>query len=220
MPKLLVGSIYHFLYVYETIEFLQQISTDELDKTLLSDTLDTLKSTKFRLKEQGYVDSRRRPIETSFRMFQPHQLQQLNNSDTFNPFSDSVSAAHANGNSIQNLSHSSAGSSNFSIGTQALISNIIFLTRYKWAEIEKTVESFKLPTSKNQSSLIQIPSNSNNSSMNSGLNGSLSISTNSYNSMASLNESSIKNAYLYEGYVLICKMSESSMSNFNNIHIK
>ena len=96
--------------------------------------------------------------------------------------------------------------------TQALISNIIFLTRYKWTEIEKNVESFKLPTSsKSQpSSMIQIPSTSNNSSMNSGLNGSLSISTSSYNSMASLNESTIKNAYLYEGYVLICKSTQSN----------
>jgi hypothetical protein len=206
LPKLLIGSIYHFLYMYETIEYLQQISTDDLDKTLLSDTLDTLKTTKYKLKDLGYLESKKRQIETSFRMFQPHQLQLLNSLDNVLAGVESMS--------ITNISNSVQSYSNMSNTNNAvsLVSNIILLTRNKWLEIEKNVESFKLPINKNQQSIIQIPS-SLNSSIASGSFSSLNTSTNSTNftsSMISLNESNIKNAYLFEGYVCICKANQTS----------
>lgn len=46
LPKLLLGSLYHVLYVYETIEYLSAIATDDEDKLFLSNSLDTLKTIK------------------------------------------------------------------------------------------------------------------------------------------------------------------------------
>lgn len=46
LPKLLLGSLYHLLYIYETIEALSALSTDDDDKVCLSSSLDTLKTIK------------------------------------------------------------------------------------------------------------------------------------------------------------------------------
>ena len=69
LPKLLLSSIYHFLYLAETVEYLQQHATDEEDKTLLVDTLDTFKAIKYELSKLGFAHSKGRLIETSFRLF-------------------------------------------------------------------------------------------------------------------------------------------------------
>ena len=76
LPKLLVSSVYHFLYLTETVEYLQQVATDEEDKILLTNTIDILKSTKYKLKVLKFTHSRCRPIETSSRMFYTHQYLQ------------------------------------------------------------------------------------------------------------------------------------------------
>lgn len=47
LPKLLLSSLYHVLYIYETLEYLMTVSTDEDDKIFLSDSLDTLKTIKY-----------------------------------------------------------------------------------------------------------------------------------------------------------------------------
>ena len=147
LPKLLLGSIYHILYIYETVEYLLQISVDDEDKCLLNDTLDTLKTIKYKLSEINFSHSRHRPIETSFRVFQPHQLQQ----PTQEVMPPSLSAS-------QNISQTkSMNSGSISLLSQtsitcerALVFNICLLTKMKWHEIENSVESFKLPTNVTQ----------------------------------------------------------------------
>ena len=47
LPKLLLSSLYHILYVYETIEYLMSISADEEDKLFLSESLSTLITIKY-----------------------------------------------------------------------------------------------------------------------------------------------------------------------------
>ncbi len=141
LPKLLMSSVYHFLYLTETIEYLQQVATDDEDKTLLIDTLDTLKRTKYRLAELNFTHSRFRPIETSFRMFHTHQY--IQEPDRLGSSAASVSS----GVSLNNLSqkhtfHLLSGNSNTN---QALVSNISALTQRKLTELETKVESFKLP---------------------------------------------------------------------------
>lgn len=46
LPKLLLGSLYHVLYMYETIEYLAGLSIDDEDKIYLNNSLDTLKPIK------------------------------------------------------------------------------------------------------------------------------------------------------------------------------
>lgn len=194
LPKLLMSSIYHLLYIAETVEYLQQHATDEDDKTLLSDTLDTLKATKYKLAELGFTDSHNRPIETSFRMFQAHQF--LQQSDKFQSSGDSNPSSL---NSIKALSHSTISGlnnlsqkngSNLTYNTkQALVSNISMLTHRKLTEIETKVESFKFPSNISPPIVHLSSANTLNSSTSEQYQGS------------NHSESSVRSPYLYEGKI-------------------
>jgi hypothetical protein len=160
LPKLLLGSVYHIFYLYETVEYLASVTSDDDDKISLNNTLDTLKPIRFRLKEFGFISSKRRPIETSFRLFQPHQFQQQivqqlsGNTSTAAGDKSMVAAGSvslnnseiASGSTYHNSSNTSGISS--SARVQALASNVSLLTEKKWKEMESNVESFKLPPSK------------------------------------------------------------------------
>ena len=191
LPKLLMSSIYHLLYISETVEFLQQHATDEDDKALLNDTLDTLKSTKYKLAELGFTDSHNRPIETSFRMFQAHQF--LQQSDKFqssgNSNLSSLSSIKGLSNStvsgLNNLSQKKVYNITYNT-TQALVSNISMLTHRKLNEIETKVESFKLPGNISPP-IVHISSNSLNSS------------TSDHYQVSNQSESNVRSPYLYEG---------------------
>ncbi len=158
LHKLLLGSVYHLLYLYETIDYLHQFSIDEEDKSFLKDTLDTLKYIKSSLRDYGFTNSKKRPIESSFRLFQPHQIQILNQSDknqinanTNNSLMNSTQTLN-NSNFSQVTTSSIVSGSNVT-RTHALASNIHVLTEMKWKEIEMNVESFKfLGNQNNQSS--------------------------------------------------------------------
>jgi hypothetical protein len=161
LPKLLLGSVYHIFYLYETVEYLAGVTSDDDDKISLNNTLDTLKPIRFRLKDFGFVSSKRRPIETSFRLFQPHQFQQqiiqqisssavtmtaagsvsLNNSEIT---SAPAGQFNSSGNNSSSNNASGMGSSS---RVKTLASNVSLLTEKKWKEMETNVESFKLPSS-------------------------------------------------------------------------
>jgi son of sevenless-like protein len=72
LPKLLLGSVYHALYLYETVEQLAKWARDPDDKEFLKNTLDTMTNFKFELARINFVSSRQRPVETSFRKFHHH----------------------------------------------------------------------------------------------------------------------------------------------------
>ena len=141
LPKLLLAPIYYFLYLNETINTLEQLSFNDDDKTFLSDTLDTLKPTVFFLKDKGFVTSKNRPIETSFRIFQPHQFQLISSS--------SSSLASIGQTSV--VSHK----------VPALAHNICLLNEKKWREVESSIDSLKLPAYINLQSSFSSSSNSN-----------------------------------------------------------
>jgi hypothetical protein len=121
LPQLLLGSVYHVLYLYETVDYLLQISFEKDDREFLKDTMDTLKQIKFDLDEMGYTRSKFRPIETSFRMFQHHQLNLIRRSLT---------------NETTNNYHS-----NFNNNVKALSYNISLLTQSKWRELEQNSDN-------------------------------------------------------------------------------
>jgi hypothetical protein len=173
LPRLLVGALYHILYLYETIEYLASLATDHEDKTFLNDTLDTLKPIKFKLEEGKFISSKRRPIESSFRLFQLNQFQpqnsinNLNDRSTLNSYPASFSNTSSTtittitNNSVSNsacsgscaISDAATCSSLNSYNSQvphkikAFASNVNLVTEKKWKELENNVESFKLPTS-------------------------------------------------------------------------
>ncbi len=172
LPKLLMSSVYHFLYLTETIDYLQQVATDEEDKNLLVDTLDTLKRTKYKLAELNFTHSRFRPIETSFRMFHTHQyIQEPDNRQASTAMSD-LSCVSLNNLSQKNTYYLLNVNSNTN---QALVSNVFALTQRKLTELETKVESFKLPP---------------NMSLTGG------------------DPSNIRNPYLYEGSLSICRTTQ------------
>ena len=82
LPKLLLSPIYYILYLYDTIDYLISLTQCEDDKSMLEETLDTLKRLKFYLNEkflnskliQTFYSSTNghlmRPIETSIRILQ------------------------------------------------------------------------------------------------------------------------------------------------------
>ncbi|RNA00409.1 son of sevenless -like protein [Brachionus plicatilis] len=131
LPKLLLGPVYYFLYLNETIGVLQQLSFNEDDRAFLGDTLDTLKPAVFSLKDKDFVSSKKRPIETSFRIFQPHQFQPLERH------------AHSTSSSVS-IGQASVGSMATSKAA-ALAHNICLLNDKKWREVYSSVDSLKLP---------------------------------------------------------------------------
>lgn len=132
LPRLLFGPVYHALYLYETVEYLSKLSTDEEDKQFLLNTLDTLKRVKLMLKELDFISSKQKPIEMSFRLFQPHQ------------FHEKISSF----NSTDNQSNSTVVSaSSYFTRIRTLVSNAASITDKKWKEIENNVEGFKLSSS-------------------------------------------------------------------------
>ena len=137
LPKMLLGSVYHIMYLYETVEYLVNVATDEEDKALLGDTLDTLKPVRFKLRDLRFVSSKQRLIEMSFRLFQPHQFQ-----------------PHANNNNLVAVQHRDDARSNAASYMRSVTSRVVAsaanvgsLTERKWKEMEMNVESFKLPSS-------------------------------------------------------------------------
>ena len=127
------------------MEYLQQNATDEEDKTLLNDTLDTLKTTKYKLADSGFTNSWCRPIETSFRMFHSQQFIQQSNLG-LNPSLFSINGLwNSSMTGLNNNVFQKNAILNICNTTQALVSNISVLTQRKINEIESKVESFKLP---------------------------------------------------------------------------
>lgn len=155
LPKLLLGSVYYFLYLNETIGILKQLSFNEDDRTFLSDTLDTLQTTVFYLKDKDFTSSKKRPIETSFRIFQPHQFQPIERQP------QSMS-------STLSIGQTSVVSTSTTKVT-ALAHNICLLNEKKWKEIESSIDSLKLPAHINQ-----ITSNNQSSSISRGTNSTCS----------------------------------------------
>jgi hypothetical protein len=158
------GIIYHFLYIYETIEYLLKFAIDDDDKSLLKDTFDSLQPIKFELKQMNYNSSQRRPIEASFRMYQPHHHIQM----LLNQQQDKQQQQQQQQTTVSYL-NTTISSHVMSIITatqiggmrrQALASNINELTEAKWREIEMNVESFT------KSNVSLFPNNNNNSNNN------------------------------------------------------
>jgi hypothetical protein len=202
LPKLLLSPIYHFLYLYETVECLYHLSFEEEDKDLLKSTLDTLKSVKYDLNEKNFKHSLLRPVETSFRMFQSYQLNQTNSSTTY---FNLLSANHNITTTLYNF---------ISTTSKALASNTALLTEKKWKEIETDVEPFKLPQNINQpisySSGIQL----SDPNMNISEEGAFSS-----NSVGSLNLT-INNAYLFEGNIMIYAAKQRIVNSLTNSSLK
>jgi hypothetical protein len=196
LPKLLLSSIYHLLYLFETVEYLQQHATDEEDKVLLGDTLDTLKMTKFKLVELGFANSKRRPIETSFRMFQSQQFVLA----AINCQSNNLLTNNSTG--LTNKKNQLLSSYNLTPQQQqqqtSLISNICFLTQKKLQEIETNVESFKLPGN----TCVYSTTAATN-----GANNNLIV------------ESTVRNPYLYESFLTICRTSQPIQPNAPGIKL-
>ena len=171
LHKLLLGTVYHFLYLFETIESLSKYAIDEDDKLLLRNILNSMQSTKDYFKACGFASSRRRPIEASFRMYQPqYHIQMLNQVEKQQQQEQQQQQQPTTVNYLNNTisSHMSIQSSATSITSsrrQALASNINELTEAKWKEIEMNVESFKLNSAALSSaeSNVTISSISNNS---------------------------------------------------------
>lgn len=183
LPKLLLGSVHHFLYLFETINSLLQMSFDEEDKIFLNDTLDTLKSTKFNLNNLGFSTSKKRPIETSFRIFQPHQFQQLGASNKTNSMNSS-SCSIGQASNISTLTNTKS---------PALAYNIGILTERKWKELDLAIDSLKLP-----------------SHIYSGCQPQILVGNQTKSVGASImSGSNIRYAYLYEGNLQICKTTQS-----------
>ena len=184
LPKLLLGPVYHILYVFETLEWLTLYSFDDDDKLFLKDTLDTLKKVKFELRKLGFFNSRLRPVETSFRMFQRHQLDATATASNDDRQANSASVCAM---STTTTTHSAAATLaqeyNVPSMSRALSSNISVLTEVKWQEIERNVENNHRLTSY--------------------------LSTNNRNS-----SSTIRYAYLHEGSVEICQANQQTIPKY------
>jgi hypothetical protein len=185
LTTLLVGSLYHYLYLYETIEYLHQIATDDEDKASLKDSLDMLKPIHTRLNELKMTSSKRRPIESSFRMF---QLQSIANQSAMLSGAISNATLTNNTTSSSSISHISSAMPVSSSRVQPLASNICSKTESKWKEIELSVDSLKSPLLINsQSCMSQSVSSSSNIKL-------------------------INHAYLYEGSVSVYRANQPIQS--------
>ena len=142
--KLLTINPFYKKNRYEALECLHQCSIDNDDKSFLKDTLDTLKDIKLRLKDNKFTSSKKRPIESSFRMYQPHHVQMMNQTEKQHN--------HVQPNSnLSQVSQQPDISSSNTRNMQALASNVNVLTNIKWEEIEANVDAFSNSSLSNSS---------------------------------------------------------------------
>ena len=189
LPKLHHGPVYHLLYLTDTIESLQQFATDDNDKTMLKDTLDTLRVPKSRLEKLEFKSYCYKPIENSLRMFQAEQFFEQSEKHIRSIDGSNLSLSLASNSSILTDVHNlSIGSNKKSLekaqnADTAFVSNTIVLTHRKKKEIENKVESFKWPSYVNQP-VVQFGT---------------ARPVLSGNDSTIQNELSVRNPYLYEG---------------------
>ena len=149
LHKLLLVPVYHLLYLYETIQHLHRLATDDEDKAFLKETLDTLLQMKHNFEEKGFRNSKKRPVESSFRMYQPHHIQMLNLTDKLGgggggqPSQEKSLIDELCDSNLSHMSTVSMVASSNNTRINVLSSNINVLTEIKWKELELNVESFK-----------------------------------------------------------------------------
>ena len=189
LPKLLHGPVFHLLYLTDTIESLQQFATDDKEKTMLKDTLDTLRVPKSRLEKLEFKSYCYKPIENSLRVFQAEQFFEKSEKNIRSIDGSNLSLSLASNSSILTDVHNlSIGSNKKSLekaqnADTAFVSNTIVLTHRKKKEIENKVESFKWPSYVNQH-VVQFGK---------------ARPVLSGNDSTIQNEPSVRNPYLYEG---------------------
>lgn len=103
---------------------------------------------RYNLNKIGFTDSKKRPIETSFRIFQPHQLQSATAANKQSE-TKSSSLQLSSTKSLATLSQKSSYSISSALSQKsiALAYNINQLTEKKWSDLELNVDSLKLPSS-------------------------------------------------------------------------
>lgn len=154
LPKLLLGSIYHVLYLTETVDYLHHCATDDEDKACLKVTLDTLKKIRYELSSTGdYSHFSFKPIETSLRLSYGHQFIQQCDKNLIS-WADgsnvsSVFSLASSGSTATMTSNAISGQKLYNT-SQALVANMAVLTQRKKSELENRVESFKWPAYINQ----------------------------------------------------------------------
>ena len=156
LPKLLHGPVFHLLYLTDTIESLQQFATDDKEKTMLKDTLDTLRVPKSRLEKLEFKSYCYKPIENSLRVFQAEQFFEKSEKNIRSIDGSNLSLSLASNSSILTDVHNLSICSNKKSlekaqnADTAFVSNTIVLTHRKKKEIENKMESFKWPSYDNQ----------------------------------------------------------------------
>lgn len=152
------------------------------------------------------MSSKQRPIEMSFRIFQPHQLQSGSSSSKTNQNYENKNLTSLSVKSLNTISQKSINSldSVMSQKSMALAHNINLLSQKKWSDLEKNVESLKLPPS--------VRSNLSNIRYSYLFEGSIKVAE--YESMKKQKSKISKRyAFLFDGLLILLKKQSQLPSN-------